>query len=131
MRLRLDSSQPLSGDRDRERRRAANEALAQHERAGNDEGPLGDFVQTAGRDALESYCPPYIGFHENTDGHFGFWPDICTLEEDARCRNGVVKVNAGDPWPPQGDDIHYVMVVSDHGNVTLLNRRRREIWSCV
>ncbi len=76
-----------------------------------------------------------MAFHEDAEGHFGFWPDISTLDEDARCRNGVVKVNAGDPWPPlcppNGDDIEFVMEVNDHGNVTLFNRRRREIWSCV
>jgi hypothetical protein len=76
-----------------------------------------------------------MGFHENAEGHFGFWPDISMLDEDARCRNGVVKVSAGDPWPPlwppQGDHIEFVMEVNDHGNVTLFNRRRRELWSCV
>ena len=124
-----------SGDRDSERRRAASEALSLHERAGDDTTALEDFIESAGREALERYCAPYMCFHEDAEGHFGFWPDISMLDEDARCRNGVVKVSAGDPWPPlwppQGDHIEFVMEVNDHGNVTLFNRRRRELWSCV
>lgn len=125
-----------TGDRDRERRRAALATLAQYDgRAEDDENALSDFVDTAGREALESYCPPYMRFDENHDGQFGFWPDISCLEDDVRSRSGVVKVNAGDPWPPlrtaDGDAIDYVMEVNDHGNVTLYSRSRREIWSCV
>jgi hypothetical protein len=123
------------GDRDAERRRTAALAFAQYELAGDDPDALETFIEGAGREALESYCTPYLSFHENSEGVFGFWPDITTLEEDARSRSGVVKVNAGDPWPPlwppHGDDIQYVMEVTDHGNVTLYNRRRVEIWSCV
>ena len=125
-----------TADRDRERRRAALAALAQYDgRAEDDESALGNFVDTAGREALEGYCSPYLRFDENPHGQFGFWPDISSLEDDARSRSGVVKVNAGDPWPPlwppHGDDIHYVMEVNDHGNVTLYSRSRRELWSCV
>lgn len=122
-------------DRDAGRRQAAAQALAQYEQAGDDPDAIETFIEGAGREALESYCAPYLSFYENSDGLFGYWPDITMLEEDARSRSGVVKVNAGDPWPPlwppHGDDIQYVMEVTDHGNVTLYNRRRVEIWSCV
>lgn len=122
-------------DRDSERRRAAGEALWQYEQAGDDGAALGEFVETSGLEALQSYCPAYLRFDEGPDGRFGFWPDLDSLQEDARSRNGVVKVNAGDPWPPlwppHGAGIQYVMEVSDHGNVTLYGRNRREIWSCV
>lgn len=124
------------GDRDSDRRRAAKQALAAYaECMEDDESALANFIDTTGREALERYCPPYLRFDENRDGQFGFWPDICSLEEDARCRNGVVKVDAGDRWPPlwppQGHEIQFVMEVNDHGNVTLFDRRRRELWSCV
>jgi hypothetical protein len=121
-------------DRDAQRRQGALDALAEYERAGDDINVLEDFVDSSGREALERYCAPYMGFHE-IEGRFGFWPDLPMLEEDARSRSGVVKVAAGDPWPPlwppHGTDIHFVVEVNDHGNVTLFNRRRQEIWSCV
>jgi hypothetical protein len=123
-------------DRESERRQAAAKALAEYEQAADEPDALEKFFEGTGREALESYCTPYLSFDENAEGQFGFWPDISTLEEDVRCpRSGVVKVNAGDAWPPlwppHGADIQYVMEVTDHGNVTLYSRARREIWSCV
>jgi hypothetical protein len=65
----------------------------------------------------------YFGASEGDGACYGFWPDIAGLEEDARYRDGVVKVS---------DDIDYVMSVSDHGNVTLYDAHTRaEIWSVV
>jgi hypothetical protein len=122
-------------DRDADRRNAAAEALSEYEEADDDPDALETFIDGAGREALEAYCSPYMSFHQNAEGHFGFWPDISSLEQDVQSRDGVVKVNAGDRWPPlwppHGTDIHYVMEVNDHGNVTLYSRHRKEIWSCV
>lgn len=128
-----------ANDRDRGRCKAANEALKQYDNAeqefDNDSSPLEEFVDSIAREVLESYCAPYMGFYENEDGLFGFWPDLESLQDDALSREGVARVNAGDPWPPlwppHGNQIQFVMEVTDHGNVTLFNRRRVEIWSCV
>lgn len=61
--------------------------------------------------------------------------DLEALEYSARSKDCVIKVNAGDTWPPlwttAGCDVQFVMEVNDHGNVTLYNRRRREVWTCV
>ncbi len=81
-------------------------------------------------DALGELAPPYCYFGA-TDGDgadFGFWPDIESLESDARDGDFVAKVNDGDSHPSGYD---YVMSVSDHGNVTLYGHDGREIWSIV
>jgi hypothetical protein len=76
-----------------------------------------------------------MSFSLAPSGDYGFWPDLDGLDFAARSKEGVVKVSAGDPWPPlwsaSGRDIQFVVEVNDHGNVTLFNRRRQEIWSCV
>jgi len=45
------------------------------------------------------------------------------LEYAARSKDGVIKVNAGDAWPPlwtpTGREVQFVIEVNDHGNVTL------------
>jgi hypothetical protein len=75
----------------------------------------------------------YFGASEGDGACYGFWPDIDGLEEDARYRDGVVKIHDGAefvtyPMYP----VYYVMSVSDHGNVTLYDARtRKEIWSVV
>lgn len=70
-----------------------------------------------------------------SSGEYGFSPDIEGLEHSAQSKDSVIKVNAGDAWPPlwtsSGLEVQFIMEVNDHGNVTLYNRRRREVWSCV
>mgnify|MGYP003377171519 FL=1 len=76
-----------------------------------------------------------MSFYRAPSGDYGFWPDIEALEYSARSTEGVIKVNAGDAGPPlwtsSGHEVQFIMEVNDHGNVTLYNRRRREVWSCV
>jgi hypothetical protein len=81
-------------------------------------------------DALNELAPPYcyFGAHAGDGADFGFWPDVESLEEDARDGDFVVKVNAGDDHPSGYD---YIMSVSDHGNVTLYGHDGKEIWSVV
>lgn len=55
-------------------------------------------------DALQEYAPPYVSFgsHEGDGADFGFWPQIESLEDDARGRYAsVLKLDAGDPWPTE------------------------------
>ena len=84
---------------------------------------------------LDALSAPYTYFGvEDQDGAcFGFWPAIDSLEEDARCGDEVIKVNAGDQWPsPLPDSVNYIMEVNDHGNVSLYDAHTLEwIWDCV
>ena len=84
-------------------------------------------------DALDSFCPPYVGFgsHEGDGADFGFWPSIDALEGDARYEDSVVKVNDHSEIPKGWTG--YVMLVNDHGNVTLLEPviEYREVWAVV
>ena len=81
-------------------------------------------------DALDGYAPPYcyFGAHAGDGSDYGFWPDVESLEADAREGDFVVKVGAGSERP---DGFDYVMEVNDHGNVTLYGRGGKEIWSVV
>ena len=125
----------IKTDRDGERRRASLVAIDAFEAAGDDTGTLQAFVNGAGLEALQAYCLPFMSFSLAPSGDYGFWPDLDGLDFAARSKEGVVKVSAGDPWPPlwsaSGRDIQFVVEVNGHGNVTLFNRRRQEIWSCV
>lgn len=51
--------------------------------------------------ALDLYSPPFchFGAYEGDGSDFGFWISFDSLEEAARHRDGVVKIDAGDPWP--------------------------------
>lgn len=125
----------IKTDRDPDRRRTAMSALSEFEDAGDDPEALQAFVEGSGLFALQAYCLPFMSFSRAPSGDYGFWPDIEGLEYSAQSKDGVAKVNAGDPWPPlrasSGLEVQFIMEVNDHGNVTLYNRRRREVWSCV
>ena len=86
-------------------------------------------------DRLDEIAAPYtyFGAHEGDGADFGYWVSFDSLEEDARARDGVIKINAGDEWPdPMDPSINYVMEVTDHGNVTLYGAHdHAEVWSCV
>ena len=88
-----------------------------------------------GLEAIQAYCHPFMSFSLSPSGDYGFWPDLEGLEYAARSKDGVIKVNAGDAWPPlwtpNGREVQFVIEVNDHGNVTLYNRRRQEVWSCI
>lgn len=82
-------------------------------------------------DALDEYAPPYcyFGAHAGDGSDYGFWPDVESLEADARWMGtGVTKIEAGDSYP---DGSYYVMEVNDRGDVTLYGPDRKEIWSVV
>ncbi len=127
--------QLMKTDRDPDRRRASSSAISEYEDAGDDPEALQAFVEGSGQDALQAYCLPFMLFCLASSGEYGFWPDIEGLEHSAQSKDSVIKVNAGDAWPPlwtsSGLEVQFIMEVNDHGNVTLYNRRRREVWSCV
>lgn len=122
-------------EKDARTREVVGAALAAYEHAGDDEDELKRFVEETGREALEAYCLPYMYFGAAPTGEYGFWPDFEALNEAVHCNDGVVKVDAGDPWPPlwtpAGREIQFVMEVNDHGNVSLYKRSKAEVWSCV
>ena len=78
-------------------------------------------------DSLNDHAPPYcyFGASEGDGSDFGFWPAIESLEEDARYSDDVLKVSDCSEIPG------HVMLVSDHGNVTLFQVTLTEEWSCV
>ena len=125
----------IKTDRDGDRRRASLAAIDDFEEAGDDPEALQAFVDGAGLEAIQAYCLPFMSFSLSPSGDYGFWPDLEGLEYAARSKDGVIQVNAGDAWPPLwtslGHEVQFIMEVNDHGNVTLYNRRRREVCSCV
>ena len=122
-------------DRDGERRRATSAAIDAFHKAGDDPEALQAFVDGVGLEAIQAYCLPFMSFSLAPSGDYGFWPDLEGLEYAVRSKDGVIKVNAGDAWPPpwsaSGHNVQFVAEVNDHGNVTLFDRRRKEVWSCV
>jgi len=125
----------IKTDRDGQRRRASLAAIDDFEKAGDDQEALQAFVDGAGLEAIQAYCLPFMSFSLSPSGDYGFWPDLEGLEYAARSEDGVIKVNAGNAWPPlwtpTGREVQFVIEVNDHGNVTLYTRRRQEVWSCV
>ena len=125
----------IKTDRDGDRRRVSLAAIDDFEEAGDDPEALQAFVDGAGLEALQAYCLPFMLFCLVSSGEYGFWPDIEGLEYSAQSKDSVIKVNAGDAWPPlwtpTGREVQFVIEVNDHGNVTLYNRRRQEVWSCI
>lgn len=126
----------LERDRDMQRKTAARPALAAYRKALalGDDDELNRFNEELAPAVFEQYCAPYTSFrtHAGDGTEFGVYPDIELLQEDARVRNGVICVDAGDAWPRLAADIEYVMEVSDHGNVSLYSARtRKELWACV
>ena len=125
----------IKTDRDGDRRRVSLAAIDDFEEAGDDPEALQAFVDGAGLEAIQAYCLPFMSFSLSPSGDYGFWPDLEGLEYAARSKDGAIKVNAGNAWPPlwtpTGREVQFVIEVSDHGNVTLYNRRRQEVWSCI
>ena len=125
----------IKTDRDGDRRRVSLAAIDDFEEAGDDPEALQAFVDGAGLEAIQAYCLPFMSFSLSPSGDYGFWPDLEGLEYAARSKDGAIKVNAGNAWPPlwtpTGREVQFVIEVNDHGNVTLYNRRRQEVWSCI
>lgn len=100
----------------------------------NDEEGLTAFVADEAPELFNPHCAPftYFGSHPGDGADIGVWPDIDGLENAARYRDGVVKVNAGEPWPELDKDIAYVFEVNDHGNCALFCAHTHErLWDVV
>lgn len=83
--------------------------------------------------ALSDAAPDYVyfGTHEDDCACFGFWPLIDWMEEDAGAGD-LLKVGDLADIPDEHDGL--VMIVNDHGNVTLYDVRDGtavDLWSCV
>ena len=83
-------------------------------------------------EALQEFAPPYsyFGAHEGDGADFGFWPAIDAMEDAVR-DGELLKVSdtADVPDDYRGE----VMLVNDHGNVTLYRATAslEEVWSIV
>lgn len=92
---------------------------------------------------LENLCPPfvYFGAHPDDGADFGFWPDWDALEEE-RHYSTVAPCDCGqdldEDWCASNDktqayleDSNIIVQVNDHGNVTVMDMNRNELWSIV
>lgn len=84
-------------------------------------------------DFLSTEAPPFVffGSHPGDGSDIGYWPDFDALDDAVHARE-VLKVDDLSSVPPEYTG--QVMIVNDHGNVTLGNMydgRFTEIWSCV
>lgn len=83
-------------------------------------------------DELSFLVPPfcYFGTHPGDGSDFGFWP--CDIE-DIMCEPGVRVVEDLSEVPDKYRG--FVLLINDHGNVTLYKRtatnKDREVWSIV
>lgn len=102
-----------------------------------------DYVDNL-QDALQEYCPPfvYFGTHPGDGADFGFWPDMDALSEALYCyrrdHGGHRRSTEEDMVAPIVDEGRFVLVemgvivqVNDHGNVTVMDMDRNELWSVV
>jgi hypothetical protein len=97
---------------------------------------LADEIITRLEDAIAEFLPPYcyFGAAEGDGACFGVWPIVNQLEADARYRDDVTKIDAGNERPDASGTAAFVMEVNDHGNVTLLESDGTqwvECWSIV
>lgn len=119
----------------REDRSKVRALAAEWNAATDDDGePIGDFagseVWSDLLDVLSCYAPPffYVGASEADGADIGVW-----LSEDS-LRDAQ---HDGDVWcdPDDGSvmpkDATYRLVVSDHGNMSLYDRKGRELWGIV
>jgi hypothetical protein len=83
-------------------------------------------------DALNEHAPPYcyFGAHEGDGADFGFWISREALD-DAVHSGEVLMIDASDEWPELPQGCECVAEVTDHGNLTLYNRRGKELWAVV
>lgn len=83
-------------------------------------------------DLLDRYAAPYcyFGSIEGDGADYGFWPAHDAIQEAVREGEEISSGRNGDSehWIDEG---WYRLVVNDHGNMTLLYRNGREVWSIV
>lgn len=113
----------------RTHRKLIHEARALHDYDSEDAGDIVNELM----DALNEYAPPYscFGAHQGDGADYGFWPSIDSLEEAVHDGDVLKIADLADiPAGYAGE----VMLVNDHGNVTLLlatRGRLTELWSVV
>lgn len=81
------------------------------------------------QDAIQEYCPPFVffGSHPGDGADFGFWPDLEGLQDAINEEPDTETDDDGEKVLP-----FYGIIVqtSDHGNVTVMDMDRQELWSC-
>jgi hypothetical protein len=85
-------------------------------------------------DALDQIAPDYCRFsaHPDDGADFGFWPDLESLDQSV-VDGETIKINDLADLPDDLDGFQHVMLVTDHGNVTLytIDTPLIEQWSIV
>lgn len=75
-------------------------------------------------DALNEYAPAhtYFGTLDGDGSDFGFWPDGEPFElcDTKKTREGWID-----------NDCKVIVEINDHGNVTVMDMNRNELWSAV
>ncbi len=81
-------------------------------------------------DILKAYAPPfcYVGSLEGDGACIGVWLSQDSLDEAIHDSNVWKDPDDGSTIPTEMD---YRLVVSDHGNLTLYDRKGRELWGVV
>jgi hypothetical protein len=85
-------------------------------------------------DALGEYCPPFIyfGAHPGDGADFGFWADADALDDALRYAEDTDDDDTKRIHACGCDDECGVLVqTSDHGNITVMDMKRNELWSMV
>src|SRR5919106_280598 len=96
------------------------------------------------RDELNALCPPFVYFGTRPDDGsdpstqqgacFGFWPDHDSLSdaiyEASKDDDNMVEWGTHGVCEVYLPDHNLYVVISDHGNVTVYNQGRNELWSC-
>ena len=131
-----DELESLLAEQSRRFKRALYRALIRDARkwlaSGDDiAGAAGSGIVGELQDALNEFAPPYayFGAHERDGSDFGFWLDRDALDESF---DGLRVDDTGEvPRDYRGE----VLLVNDHGNVTLYvagsRGRLREVWAVV
>jgi len=81
-------------------------------------------------EALNAICPPfvYFGTLKGDGSDFGFWADWDSLEE-ANYNANNAQLTRGYDFEIEEEGI--IVNINDHGNVTVYDMDRNELWSCV
>jgi hypothetical protein len=99
----------------------------------DDDVEAGEFLNEDLLNALNESCPDYcyFGAHPGDGSDYGVWPSFESLEEAVSDGEVLKCANLSDV--PE-DWIGSVMLVNDHGNVSLYSvdgKNTKEIWSVV
>lgn len=91
-----------------------------------------DYILELLFDALGSIAPPlcYFGAHEGDGADYGFWFSPESLDEGIRY-GSIIRVDAGDAYPDRLGTADYIAEVTDHGNVTIIDRNGEVVLEVV